>query len=51
MVVDKHYSDANNISMKNIASYTADGATVMIGKKKECLKLMTDDNQKILLLH
>ncbi len=47
----KKYLDENQISMENITSCAADGAPVMMGKKKGCLKLMKDDNPQMLLVH
>ena len=32
-------------------SYAADGAPVMIGKKNGCLKLITDENPEMFLVH
>ena len=37
--------------MENITSCAANGATVMIGKKNGCLKLMKNENPKILLVY
>lgn len=47
----KNYLDVNNIPMKNITSCAADGAPNMMGKKNGCLKLMKDENPKMLLVH
>ncbi|GFT94395.1 protein ZBED8 [Trichonephila clavipes] len=37
--------------MKHIASYAADGAPNMMGKKNGCLKLMKDANPEMILVH
>uniref|UniRef100_A0A0K2UQ81 SCAN domaincontaining protein 3like [Metaseiulus occidentalis] n=1 Tax=Lepeophtheirus salmonis TaxID=72036 RepID=A0A0K2UQ81_LEPSM len=37
--------------MENIISCGADGAPVMMGKKKGCLKLMKHENPEIILVH
>ncbi|CAB4065685.1 unnamed protein product [Lepeophtheirus salmonis] len=37
--------------MENIISCGADGAPVMMGKEKGCLKLMKDENPEIILVH
>lgn len=47
----KNYFDANNIPMTNITSCSADGAPVMMGKRRGCLKLMKDENPEMLLVH
>ncbi|XP_067124482.1 protein FAM200A-like [Centruroides vittatus] len=46
----KNHLDVNNIPMKNITSCAADGAPNMMGKTG-CLKLMKDENPKMLLMH
>ncbi|CAB4068072.1 unnamed protein product [Lepeophtheirus salmonis] len=46
-----NYLHINNISMENIISCGADGAPVMMGKKKGCLKLMKDENPEMILVH
>jgi hypothetical protein len=47
----KNYLDVNNIPMKNITFWAADGAPNMMGKKNSCLKLMKDENPELLLAH
>jgi hypothetical protein len=37
--------------MKNIISCARDGASFMMGKKRCCLKVMTDYNSEMLLVH
>uniref|UniRef100_A0A0L8GMG0 DUF4371 domain-containing protein n=1 Tax=Octopus bimaculoides TaxID=37653 RepID=A0A0L8GMG0_OCTBM len=46
-----NYLDVNNIPIENITSCAADGAPVMMGKKKGCSKLMKDENKEMLLVH
>ncbi|XP_053990031.1 protein FAM200C-like, partial [Hylaeus volcanicus] len=45
----KNYLDVNDIPMKNITSYAADGAPNMMGKKNGCLKLMKDVNPEMII--
>ncbi|CAB4061359.1 unnamed protein product [Lepeophtheirus salmonis] len=46
-----NYLRVNNIPMENIISCAADGAPVMMGKKKGCLKLMKDDTPEMIIVH
>ena len=46
----KHYLDVKNITMKNMTSFAADSAPVMMGKKNGCLKLMKDENPYVILV-
>ncbi|XP_071744157.1 SCAN domain-containing protein 3-like [Lepeophtheirus salmonis] len=46
-----NYLHVNNIPMENIISCAADGAPVIMGKKKGCLKLMKDENPEMILVH
>ena len=47
----KKYLHINNIAIENIRSCAVDGAPVMSGKEKGCLKMMKDDNPDMLLVH
>ncbi|PRD32261.1 UNVERIFIED_CONTAM: hypothetical protein NCL1_21039 [Trichonephila clavipes] len=40
-----NYLRVNNIPIENTTYCAADGAPVMMGKKKGCLKLMKDENR------
>ncbi|XP_067135806.1 protein FAM200C-like [Centruroides vittatus] len=47
----KYYLDVNNIPMENITSCAVDDAPNIMGKKNGCLKLMKDENSKMLLVY
>ena len=46
-----NYLHVNNIPIENITSCAADGAPVMMGKKKGCLKLMKDENPEMIVVN
>ena len=49
--VYKNYMSRWNILLGNVVACTADGAPAMIGKRNGVLKLMKDDNPKMMLVH
>ncbi|CAI9718402.1 Hypothetical predicted protein [Octopus vulgaris] len=46
-----NYLNANNVPIENIASCAADGAPIMMGKKKGCLELMKDENPEMFVVY
>ncbi|XP_014775207.1 protein ZBED8-like [Octopus bimaculoides] len=47
----KHYLDVNKIPKENLLSCAEDGASAKMGKKMGCLKMMTDENPNMLIVH